>query len=127
MSTKIAMSIKSALHIARSFTDNFAAAAIVLGLALVITATASASVQAADATPVAIETRTSSAEEVAHLRQLLSQPHLTVDDQRLLDRTLEDVSEEMADASEQVEQPKSFVETVNDLLGVKRTKATAQG
>lgn len=120
-------SIKSALHTAKSFTGNIAAVAIVLGLALVITATASASVQAADANPVVIETQTSPAEEVAHLRQLLSQPHLTMDDQRLLDRSLEEVSEEMADASEQIEQPKGFIESVNDLLGVKHAKPTAQG
>ena len=83
--------------------------------------------QAADANSVVIETQTSPAEEVAQLRQLLSQPYLTLDDQRLLDRSLEDISEEMADASEQVEQTKGFVETVNDLLGVKRPKTTAQG
>jgi len=118
-----------ALHTAQNLTRIFAAGALALSLSV---ATAS-SVQATGADTanvphsVILETQTSAADDVTQLRHLLTQPHLTLDDQRLLENTLEDVSEEMADASEAVQKPKSFVETVNDLLGVKQPKTTAQG
>ena len=121
-----------ALHTAQNLTRMFATGALALSLSIATYASAQAAeVDTANtanaAHSVMIETQTTAADEVAQLRHLLSQPHLTLDDQRLLDQTLEDVSEEMADASEPVKQPKSFVETVNDLLGVKQHKTTAQG
>ena len=121
-----------ALHAAQNLTRMFATGALALSLSVATYASAQAAeVDTANtanaAHTVMIETQTTAADEVAQLRHLLSQPHLTLDDQRLLDQTLEDVSEEMADASEPVKQPKSFVETVNDLLGIKQHKTTAQG
>ena len=118
-----------ALHTAQNLTRMFATGALALSLSIATYASAQAAeVDTANtAHTVMIKTQTTAVDEVAQLRHLLSQPHLTLDDQRLLDQTLEDVSEEMADASEPVKQPKSFVETVNDLLGVKQHKTTAQG
>jgi len=121
-----------ALQTTQNLTRMFATGALALSLSIATYASAQAAeIGTVDtentAHTVMIETQTTAADEVAQLRHLLSQPHLTLDDQRLLDQTLEDVSEEMADASEPVKQPKSFVETVNDLLGIKQHKTTAQG
>lgn len=103
------------------------AAASALVLALTLSVATLTSAQAAEANAFMSGTQTPPAEEVAQLRHLLTQPHLTLDDQRLLEKTLEDISEEMADASEPAKQPKGLVETVNDLLGVKSPTTTAQG
>lgn len=117
-----------ALQTAQNLTRMFATGALALSLSVATYASAQAAdANTANVSHTVIATQTTAADEVVQLRHLLTQPHLTLDDQRLLENTLEDVSEEMADASEAVQKPKSFVETVNDLLGVKQPKTTAQG
>jgi len=58
------------------------------------------------------------------LRQLLSNPERTAQQQDLLDRSMDGIYEELADASQPQKQKQGLIDQVNELLGVK-TKASS--
>jgi len=53
------------------------------------------------------------------LRRLLVVPNRTAQQQRELESTMDEIYEELADASAAQPQNKSFIQSVNELLGVK--------
>jgi len=68
---------------------------------------------------VEVTVKESIPQDPALLRRLLSNPARSAQQQDLLDRTMDGVYEELADASQPEHQKRGFVEQVNELLGVK--------
>ncbi|MFC1673323.1 hypothetical protein ACFL12_04130 [Pseudomonadota bacterium] len=102
-------------------------AALVLALGLSAAPLSAAYAEEVGAVEFTYESPRTSNQDMIELRQLLSQPSLS-DAQRLrLERSLEDMGEEMADASDAIQaKPKGIVDTVNTLLGIKTPTDSAQ-
>lgn len=106
-----------------SFHALLAALTLAFGLSAAPMSTAYAAEMGAEemgAIELTVEIERPQAQDMNELRHLLSQPSLN-DAQRLrLERSLEFMGEEMADASDAVQtEPKGIVDTVNTLLGIK--------
>ena len=108
-------------------------AALVLALAMTATPDVPAHAQEVGAEKMgAIEIlyEESALQDATVLRRLLANPDLSAAQQRLLDRAMDGVYEELADASEpqakSQAQPKGFIQSVNDLLGVKTDSGHTQ-
>lgn len=108
-------------------------AALVLAAALTFMPNASAfadEVNAGQGNAFKITYQNAAPQDSALLRRLLSNPELNVEQQLLLEHTMDGVFEELADASpvQAPPQNKGIIQSVNDLLGVKTANgAQAKG
>lgn len=98
---------------------NFIAVLAALILTLALSAVPSVSAFAQEMSTVKATVERPVPSDASQLRHLLSKPDLSTEEQRLLDRALNDVYEELADASTTAAPSKTFIQSVNDLLGVK--------
>lgn len=96
-------------------------------LALVMTFLPNGSAFAGDEGSVEFTIQDSSSDDRALLRHLLTQADRDALEQRLLEHALDGVYEELADATVDPapSEGKSFIKSVNDLLGVKTNKPKA--
>lgn len=100
---------------------NFAPALAALGLAAAMSFVPAASAHADEVSTVEITYEAAAPQDAALLRRLLSNPQRNAEDQLLLERTMDGVYEELADASPSPApaQSKDFIRSVNELLGIK--------
>lgn len=110
------------LDIPRNFITVLAACV----LALVLTLMPNASAYAEETGTVEVTHRELAPQDANLLRRLLADPAPDPAQQLQLERVMDGVYEELADAASQARtspQGKSFINSVNDLLGVKSGKA----
>lgn len=106
---------------------NFVPVLAALVLALALTALPHTDAAAEEVSTVKIMIEEAAPQDPVLLRHLLSNPARSAQQQDLLDRAMDGVYEELADATQP--QNQGFIQSVNDLLGVKTgsKKARARG
>lgn len=99
--------------------QNFITVLAALILALTMMAVPNASAFAEDLSTTDVTVQKAAPQNPALLRRLLASPDLSTEQQRELENAMDEIYEELADASDVQGQDKSFVQSVNELLGIK--------